>query len=131
MLLADALERATQRHAACESLDEAVQLIEQTQERWIEAELHRCKGELLKSAGNWESAETCFSQALAVARRQTAKTWELRAATSLARLWRNQGKGIEARNLLEPVYSWFTEGLGTPHLREARSLLDELNEDSR
>jgi class 3 adenylate cyclase/tetratricopeptide (TPR) repeat protein len=131
MLLAEALEKARQRQAAFGRLAEAIQLIEQTQERWIEAELHRCKGELLKSAGNCESAEACFSQALAVARHQAAKTWELRAATSLARLWRNQGKGIEARTLLEPVYSWFTEGLETPHLREARSLLDELNADSR
>ena len=127
MLLAEALEREKQRQAACERLAEAIQLIEQTQERWIEAELHRFKGELLRSEGNWDSAEACFRQALAVARRQAAKTWELRAATSLARLWRDQGKGIEARSLLEPVYCWFTEGLGTPNLQDARSLLDELN----
>ena len=73
-----------------------------------------------------EEAETCFQQALAVARRQQAKSWELRAATSLARLWQQQGKRQEAYDLLAPVYGWFTEGFDTVDLQEARALLDEL-----
>ena len=71
-------------------------------------------------------AEACFQQALAVARRQQAKSWELRAATSLARLWRQQGKRIEAYDLLAPVYGWFTEGFDTADLQDARALMDEL-----
>jgi predicted ATPase len=71
-------------------------------------------------------AETYFERALAVARAQQAKSWELRAATSMARLWRDQGRCDEARELLAPVYGWFTEGFGTPDLQEAKSLLDSL-----
>ena len=71
-------------------------------------------------------AEACFQQSLAVALRQQAKSWELRSALSLSRLWRQQGKRAEARELLAPIYSWFTEGFDTPDLQEARALLDEL-----
>ncbi len=93
-----------------------------------EAELHRLKGELLlsQSAGNSTEAEASYNQAIAVARRQQAKSLELRAATSLARLWQGQRKHAEARELLEPVYDWFTEGFDTPDLIEAKVLLDEL-----
>jgi predicted ATPase len=73
-------------------------------------------------------AETCFQHALDVARRQQAKSWELRAAMSLARLWQQQGKRAEARALLAPVYGWFTEGFDTADLQEAKTLLDELGE---
>jgi predicted ATPase len=76
--------------------------------------------------GNGDEAETCFRQALDVARRQQAKSWELRAAMSLSRLWQHQGKRAEARELLEEIYGWFTEGFDTADLREAKALLDEL-----
>jgi hypothetical protein len=96
-----------------------------------EAELHRLKGELLlqQSSGNQPEAETCFQKALDVARSQQAKSWELRAATSLARLWQPQDKRQEAYDLLAPVYNWFTEGFDTADLKEAKALLDNLAED--
>jgi predicted ATPase len=92
------------------------------------AELHRLKGELLlcQSAGNRAEAEASYNQAIAVARRLQAKSLELRAATSLARLWQGQRKHAEARELLEPVYDWFTEGFDTPDLIEAKELLNAL-----
>jgi predicted ATPase len=74
----------------------------------------------------WLEAETCFYQALAVARRQQARSWELRAALSLSRLWQRQGKHAEARSLLAPIYGWFTEGFDTADLQEAKGLLEEL-----
>jgi predicted ATPase len=93
-----------------------------------ESELYRLKGELLlqQSVDNQVEAEACFHQAISIAQHQQAKSWELRAATSLARLWRSQGKRDEARELLAPVYSWFTEGFDTADLIEAKNLLDEL-----
>jgi class 3 adenylate cyclase/tetratricopeptide (TPR) repeat protein len=126
MLQADVFERAGDRLAALGRLTEAVGLVEKTQERWCEAELHRLKGELLKADGQSDHVESCFFDALAVARPQSAKTWELRAATSLARLWRDQGKRDEARDLLAPVYGWFTEGFDTLDLKEAKALLEQL-----
>jgi predicted ATPase len=80
----------------------------------------------LQSLDNHTEAETCFHQALSIARRQQAKSLELRAATSLARLWQSQGKRQEAYELLEPVYAWFTEGFDTADLKDAKALLDEL-----
>ena len=100
MLLAEVLEHKRHRASALERLDEALHLLERTQERWCEAELYRRKGELLGLEGNLEAAETCLGKALTVARQQSAKIWELRASTSLARLWRDQGKRVEARDLL-------------------------------
>ena len=96
--------------------------------RFYEAEVHRLKGELVLASPREDhaEAETCFHQALDISRRQQAKSLELRAATSLARLWQSQGKRDEARELLAPVYSWFTEGLDTLDLIEAKALLDEL-----
>jgi predicted ATPase len=107
---------------------EALALMHKHGERYWEAELHRLKGKvLLQSAmGQQEEAEACFQQALDIARRQQAKSLELRAATSLARLWQQQGKRQEARDLLAPVYGWFTEGFDTVDLQEAKSLLDTL-----
>ena len=94
--------------------------------RWT-AELYRLQGELLTLASEHHAeAETCFQQALEAARRQQAKSWELRAAMSLARLWQGQGKRAAARELLAPVYGWFTEGLDTADLQEAKALLEEL-----
>ena len=97
-------------------------------ERWFEAERHRLRGELLLalSADYQAEAETWLRQALAIAHRQQVKSLELRAAMSLARLWQQQGKRAEARELLAPVYGWFTEGFNTADLQEAKALLDEL-----
>ena len=96
--------------------------------RFCEAELYRLKGELLLglSAENHAEAETCFHQAFDLARHQQAKSLELRTAVSLGRLWRDQGKRTEARDLLAPIYGWFTEGFDTPVLQDAKALLDEL-----
>ncbi|WP_247779614.1 AAA family ATPase [Bradyrhizobium sp. 170] len=110
-------------------LSEALALTEKSGVRWFEAELHRRRGELLLTAhaGAEAEAEADFRHAIAIARRQDAKLWELRAATSLARLWRGQGKRDEARAPLMSVHGWFTEGFDTPDLKEAKALLDELS----
>jgi class 3 adenylate cyclase/tetratricopeptide (TPR) repeat protein len=109
-------------------IDEAITLTKTTKEKWFEAEVLRIAGEVaLKSPEREEAeAETFFERALAVARQQQAKSWELRAAMSMARLWRDRGKRNEARELLAPVYGWFTEGFDTLDLKEAKALLDEL-----
>jgi predicted ATPase len=92
------------------------------------AEVYRIQGALLlrQATPDAAQAETCFQQALDVARRQQAKSWELRAAMSLSRLWQQQGKRAEARVLLAPIYGWFTEGFDTADLQEAKALLKEL-----
>jgi predicted ATPase len=107
---------------------EALTCVDQTGERYAEAELHRLKGELLlkQTILDAHQAEACFQQALAIARRQQAKSWELRAAMSLSRLWQRQGKCQEAHDLLAPIYGWFTEGFDTADLQEAKALLDAL-----
>src|SRR5262249_51537374 len=114
--------------AGLTALTEALILVNTTGERWYEAELHRLKGALLlqQNSDNQAEAETCFAQAMAIAQNQQAKSWELRAATSLARLWHQQGKRQEAHDLLAPVYHWFTEGFDTADLKDAKALLDEL-----
>ena len=111
-------------------IDDAIDKVERSKEKWCEAEVHRIAGEIaLKSlAPDTEKAEKYFDRALAVARQQQAKSWELRAAMSMARLWRDQGKPQQARELLAPVYGWFTEGFDTLDLKEAKALLDELME---
>ena len=126
MLLAEVLEHRGHRASALKQLDEALHLLEKTQWRWCEAELYRHKGELLGLEGNLEAAEKFLGKALTIARQQSAKIWELRASTSLARLLRDQGKGVEARDLLAPVYGWFTEGFDTFDLKEAKALLEAL-----
>ncbi len=102
--------------------------VETTKEKWFEAEVHRIAGEitLLSPERDAAKAEGYFKSALAVARQQQAKSWELRAAMSMARLLRDQGKRDEARELLAPVYGWFTEGFNTLDLKEAKVLLHEL-----
>ena len=107
---------------------EAMTAVETTKETWFEAEVHRIAGEiaLMSPEPDVAKAEAYFERALAVARTQQAKSWELRAATSLARLWRDQGKRAEAHELLAPVYGWFTEGFDTLDLKEAKALLDAL-----
>ncbi|MET3967684.1 MULTISPECIES: adenylate/guanylate cyclase domain-containing protein [unclassified Bradyrhizobium] len=107
-------------------LVEAAQLIETTEERSSEAELYRLRGDMVNARGNQAAAEQNYHRALAVAKRQSAKTFGLRAATSLARLWRNQGKCMEAHDVLAPSYGSFTEGFDTPVLRDARALLNQL-----
>jgi class 3 adenylate cyclase/predicted ATPase len=127
-LLAEAYGEAGQPDAGLRLLDEAHTVMDKTQERFYEAEVHRVQGELMlaQSADQHAQAETCFQHALAVARRQQARSWELRAAMSLARLWQQHGKQAEARALLAPIYGWFTEGFDTVDLQEARALLDAL-----
>jgi predicted ATPase len=102
--------------------------IEATGQRWCEAEVDRIAGEiaLLSPELDATKAEACFERALAIARAQQAKSWELRAAMSMARLWCDQGKRGQARSLLAPVYGWFTEGFDTADLKEAKTLLDAL-----
>jgi hypothetical protein len=109
-------------------IGEAMTLVEATKERWCEAEDYRMAGEiaLLSSELDPAKAERYFQRALAVACQQQAKSWELRASTSLARLWRDQGKPQQARELLTPLYGWFTEGFDTRDLKEAKALLKEL-----
>ena len=113
---------------AWRSVDEALTAVRTTKERWREADICHIAGEIaLKSSEpDAAKAESHFERALAVARAQQAKSWELRAAMSMARLWSDQGKRDEARDLLAPVYGWFTEGFDTLDLKEAKALLDEL-----
>jgi predicted ATPase len=109
------------RHAA-----DAAQIMERTDERFCEAELHRLRGELLNETGDPAAAEQSYKEALTVAKQQSARTFELRAATSLARLWRERDQRAKARDLLTPIYGWFTEGVDTPVLQDAKALLDSL-----
>ena len=114
--------------ASC-CLSEAMTAVERTGESWFEAEVHRIAGEIALKLppANPAKAQTHFERALDVSRQQQAKSWELRAAMSIARLWRDQGKPQQARELLAPVYGWFTEGFDTRDLKEAKALLDELH----
>jgi class 3 adenylate cyclase/predicted ATPase len=127
-LLAEAYERVEQPTAGLTVLTDALTRVDTTGERWREADLDRLRGELLLavSVANCREAEACFRQALEVARQQQAKSWELRAAMSLSRLWQRQGKRDEARQLLAPIYGWFTEGFDTADLQEAKALLEAL-----
>jgi predicted ATPase len=102
-------------------------MVEQTGERWLAAELQRRKGRLLLRRGQADAAGELYRKALGIARRQEAKLWELRAAVSLGRMLRDRGGRAEARDLLAPIYSWFTEGFDTPDLQTARALLQELS----
>jgi class 3 adenylate cyclase/predicted ATPase len=125
-LLAGACEIAGQIEEAINLLDDALGIVGRTRERWFSAELHRYKGELLLRQGQPNAAEDMYRKALSIAQEQQAKVWELRAAASLTRLRLDQGRRAEARDLLAPVYSWFTEGFDSPDLKDAKTLLDEL-----
>jgi predicted ATPase len=125
-LLATAYEIAGQVDDSASQLDEALQIVKRTGERWLEADLYRLKGQLVLRQGDFEATEELYRKALSIAREQEAKLWELRTAVSLARLWRDQGRRAEARELLVPIYGWFTEGFDTPDLKQAKALLDEL-----
>jgi predicted ATPase len=126
-LRARACEIARQIEEASTLLDDALQMVDRTGEQWFAAELHRRKGRLLLRQGQDAAAEELYWKALRIAREQEGKLWELRAAVSLARLRRDQGQQAAARDLLTPVYRWFTEGFDTPDLKEAKALLDALD----
>jgi predicted ATPase len=117
---------AGQNEDALTMLDEVLQIVERAGGRWLAAELERLKGQFMLRQGHSESAEELYRKALSIADGQEAKLWELRASVSLARLRRDQGRRPEARDLLAPVYGWFTEGFDTADLKEAKALLDEL-----
>jgi class 3 adenylate cyclase/predicted ATPase len=127
-LLAELLTKVGTWGEGLAVLDEALAIVGTTGERWFEPELHRLKAEALiaSTPGDLTGAEASLDRALVVAREQGARFWELRAATTLARLWRGQGRRREAGDLLAPVYGWFTEGFDTPTLQAAKDLLDEL-----
>jgi len=126
--LAMAYTELGQPEDARRCLDDAIEKVARSNEKWCEAEVHRIAGEIALKSPQPEAAkaETYFERALSVARQQQAKSWELRAAMSMARLWRSQGKSQQARELLAPVYAWFTEGFDTLDLKEANALLAEL-----
>jgi predicted ATPase len=126
--LARAYAELDQFDDAWRCIGEAMTTIETTGERWCEAEIHRIAGEiaLMSREPDVTKAEAYFERALAVARQQQAKSWELRAAMSMARLWRDQGKRQQAHDLLASVYDWFTEGFDTLDLKEAKTLLEQL-----
>jgi predicted ATPase len=128
-LLAEACAQVGQTAAGLEAVGEALATVAKSAVRWWEAEMYRLRGDLLLQHGVApppEEAEACFQQALDIARRQQAKSLELRAAMSLSRLWQHQGKGDAARELLAPIYDWFTEGFDTADLQEAKVLLEDL-----
>jgi predicted ATPase len=129
-LLAEAHGTLGEPEAGLTILTEALALVDTTGERWYESELYRLKGALLlqQSSDDHMKAEHCFHHALEIARNQQAKSFELRTATSLARLWQQQGKRKEAYDLLALVYGWFTEGFDTADLQDAKALLDALED---
>jgi predicted ATPase len=126
-VLADVADRLGHPADGLQALAEAHTLVEQQEGRWWEAEIARLRGVLLlrQTGTSQAEAEAWLQRALDVARRQEAKALELRAATSLSRLWQQQGKRVAARELLAPVYGWFTEGFDTADLQEAKALLEE------
>jgi len=131
--LAEAYRKDGQVEEGLTTVVEALAFVERTEERFYEAELHRLKGELTLKKSKVKGrksevveAEAYFLKAIEVARKQEAKSWELRAAMSLARLWQKQGKRLEAQELLAPVYNWFTEGFDTKDLQDAQALLKNL-----
>jgi predicted ATPase len=127
-LLARAYVELGQFDQAQRHIGEAMTAVETTKQKWYEAEVYRIAGEiaLMSLETDAAKAEACFERAIAIARAQQAKSWELRAAISMARLWREQGKRDEARQLLTPIYAWFTEGFDTLDLKQPKALLDEL-----
>jgi predicted ATPase len=140
-LLSEALSKVEETQESFSQLAQALEFVERTDERFYEAELHRLKGKLLLDYGLKEQisfnpqsaihnpqleAEACFHKSIEIARRQNAKSLELRAVISLARLWQRQGRQTEARERLAEIHGWFTEGFQTADLKEARTLLDEL-----
>jgi predicted ATPase len=128
ILLAQALAACGRNKEGLAAVREAAALVEESGERYVEAEIHRLEGNLRLAENGAAEAEPCYVKALEVARAQEARSLELRAACDLVRLWAEQGRRAEARDLLAPVYGWFTEGFDTADLKEAKTLLDELTE---
>jgi adenylate cyclase len=126
-ILVEALWHAGRTEEALQAVEEGLAVSSRNGERYYDAELWRLKGELLKMPNETAEAECCFLKAIEIARQQAAKSLELRASTSLARLWQKHGKRNEARQMLSDTYNWFTEGFDTADLREAASLLGELS----
>ncbi len=134
-LLAEAYGSAGQTEAGLKTLAEALAMVDRTQERAYEAELYRLKGELTllqpsreaEDVGGRDEAKACFLKAIAIARQQSARSLELRAVMALSRLWWQQGKPGDSRQMLAETYGWFTEGFDTADLQEAKALLDELH----
>jgi predicted ATPase len=126
--LVEALHKDGKSGEALALLDEQIVFVEETGEFWCAAGLHRLRGQLLLegSVPDFAGAQAEFLEAIDIARQQAAKLWELRAAVSLARLWRDQGRHAEARDLVSPVYGWFTEGFDVSDLKIAKALLNEL-----
>jgi len=128
VISAAALVKPEARGSALTRIDESMRAAVNAGERWAEPEMLRGRGcLLLQFDGRENEAEVDFAKSLKIARSQGAKTWELRTSTSLARLWQSQGKRKEALELLKPVYDWFTEGIDTKNLIDAKALLDELS----
>jgi adenylate cyclase len=127
-MIAAALGKSGQPGEGLREIEESIAVIEKSGERFYEAEVHRLKGDLLlvQHASNEAQAERCFRTAIEISRKQHAKSWELRATTSRARLLTNQGRSAEARATLSETYNWFTEGFDTADLKAAKALLDEL-----
>jgi predicted ATPase len=125
------LARAAEAHLVAGEIDDGLRLIreatDQSGDCWFAPELHRLKGELLLQAGRPDEAEGCLDQALKAAREQGARLLELRAAMSLSRVLQARGRRNEAQGLLAPIYAWFTEGLDTADLRQAKALLDQMD----
>ena len=126
--LASAHARLCQPEVALNLLNEAIQTAEATNERYFEAELYRLRGEILLTLGRRGEVEASLRRGLTIARHQQARWWELRAAASLEKHWRDEGKYLEAYSLLQPVYGWFVEGFDTASLKDAKALLDELRD---
>jgi predicted ATPase len=124
--LAEVLSEAGRLKEGLTTLDEAFAIVDRTDERYWEEELHRLKGELLLKQGEDVKAEISMHKAIEIARKQSAKSLELRAAMSQSRLWDKQGRKMEAHRLLTEIYDWFTEGFDTPDLVEAQRLLAKL-----
>jgi predicted ATPase len=127
-LLAAVYADSGQTQQALDLLVEALQTVEATSERVFEAELHRLQGAILLNLGRNDEGESSLRRALTISRSQQARLWEVRASTRLARLWHDQGRQAEARDLLDPICSWFSEGFETVDLKEAKALLNKLTE---
>ena len=126
--VASARARLGQPEVALDLLDEAIQAADKINERFFEAELHRLRGEILLTMGRRGEAEAGLRRALTIAQQQQARWWELRAATTLAKHWRDEGKCLEAYSLLQQVYGSFVEGFDTTPLKDAKALLGELRD---